>query len=395
MPATCFPAGVNVASAWDVDLAREMGVALARECRAQDVAVVLGPAMNIKRSPLCGRNFEYYSEDPYLAGELAAAFVQGVQSQGVGTSVKHFAANNQEYSRMRVDTLVDERTLREIYLPAFERVVTVAQPWTVMSAYNRLNGVYCSENQWLLDRVLRQEWGFEGLVVSDWGGTNDRAAGVRAGQDLEMPGSGGINDRRLAAAVADGRLDEAALAVVVRVVSLILAAQHSRETAVDAGGGGGGGGDGTATATATATAMAMRRVMLEENHAFALSAVTQARRSRTIAASSRSRRAAPSPSSAPWPSRRATRARAARASPPTASTSRSRRSGRRWRRRAAAAPSRTPRATRQAAASTTTARSTPRSPPRRPPTARSSSSASRRPTRRRASTARTSTCRRR
>lgn len=152
-PSTCFPAGGTIAASWDPALAHAMGSALGRECAAEGVAVVLGPAINMKRHPLCGRNFEYYSEDPLLAGELAAAFIEGVQARGVGTSVKHFAANNQEFQRMRVDTRVDERTLREIYLPAFECAVTRAQPWTIMAAYNRLNGLYCTEHPWLLQKV--------------------------------------------------------------------------------------------------------------------------------------------------------------------------------------------------------------------------------------------------
>lgn len=230
--ATCFPAGVCIASSWDVSLCREMAERLGAEAKAAGVSVVLGPAINIKRSPLCGRNFEYYSEDPYLAGELACSYVNGMQSKGVGTSIKHFAANNQETARMRVDTCVDERTLREIYLPAFERAVKGAQPWTVMSAYNRLNGTYASENHWLLTKVLREDWGFEGLVVSDWGGTNSRIAGIAAGGDLEMPGSGGVNDRRVQLAVESGKLDVAALdAAATRVVSLILAGE--RHTARD------------------------------------------------------------------------------------------------------------------------------------------------------------------
>ncbi len=166
---------------------REVGEALGREAQAEGVAVLLGPGVNIKRSPLCGRNFEYFSEDPRLSGELGTAFVVGVQTQGVGTSLKHFAANNQETDRARVSADVDERTLREIYLPAFERVVTLAQPWTVMCSYNKVNGVYASEHHWLLTEVLREEWGFEGLVVSDWGAVHDRAAAVAAGLDLEMP----------------------------------------------------------------------------------------------------------------------------------------------------------------------------------------------------------------
>ena len=224
VPATCFPTASALASSWDRDLLREVGAALGEQCVAENVAVLLGPAMNIKRHPLCGRNFEYFSEDPLVTGELAAAWVEGLQSRGVGASVKHFAANNQERDRMFVDAVVDERTLREIYLRGFETVVRRAQPWTVMCAYNRLNGVYCSEHEWLLNRVLRDEWGFEGVVVTDWGAANDRVRGLRAGQDLEMPGSGGINDRRLAQAVRTGRLPEAALdRTVTRNVALALA----------------------------------------------------------------------------------------------------------------------------------------------------------------------------
>ncbi|HWV78490.1 MAG TPA: glycoside hydrolase family 3 N-terminal domain-containing protein, partial [Isoptericola sp.] len=189
VPATCFPTAAALGSSWDTDLLRRVGAALGRETRANDVAVLLGPGVNIKRSPLCGRNFEYFSEDPVVAGELATALVEGIQSLGVGTSLKHFAANNQEADRMRVSADVDERTLREIYLPAFERVVTKAQPWTVMCAYNKVNDVYASQHDWLLTTVLRDEWGFEGLVVSDWGAVRDRVAGVAAGLDLEMPSS--------------------------------------------------------------------------------------------------------------------------------------------------------------------------------------------------------------
>ncbi len=172
---------------------------------------MLGPGVNIKRSPLCGRNFEYLSEDPLLAGRLAAAMVDGMQAQGVGTSLKHFAANNQETDRLRVSADVDERTLREIYLPAFEHVVTTAQPWTVMCAYNRVNGVYASQHHWLLTEVLRDEWGFDGLVVSDWGAVHDRVAALRAGLDLEMPPTPACSDAAIVAAVAAGALDEAVL----------------------------------------------------------------------------------------------------------------------------------------------------------------------------------------
>ena len=229
-PSSCFPAGGTLAAAWDATLANAMGGALGRECAAEGVSVVLGPAINMKRHPLCGRNFEYYSEDPHLAGELAAAFIDGVQACGIGTSVKHYAANNQEFRRMRVDTCVDERTLREIYLPAFEAAVTRAQPWTVMAAYNRLNGHYATESSWLLQRVLRDEWRFRGLVVSDWMAVNDRVAGLRAGMDLEMPSSGGFNDQKVIGAVANGTLDAAALEVsAVRVAALLLAARRSKQ----------------------------------------------------------------------------------------------------------------------------------------------------------------------
>ncbi|MCB1685321.1 MAG: glycoside hydrolase family 3 C-terminal domain-containing protein [Pseudomonadales bacterium] len=236
VPATCFPTASALASSWDVELLHEIGVALGEQCVAERVAVLLGPGMNIKRHPLCGRNFEYFSEDPLLTGRLAAAMVQGVQSQGVGTSIKHYAVNNQESSRMFVDAIVDERTLREIYLRGFEIAVREAQPWTVMCAYNRVNGTYCGEHDWLLNQVLRQSWGFEGLVVSDWGAVNDRVAGVRTGLDLEMPASGGANDRRVAQAVRDGVLKESALDVcVTRNVSLTLlgAELEQRDPAVD------------------------------------------------------------------------------------------------------------------------------------------------------------------
>lgn len=226
LPATCFPPACTTASSWDPDLLRAIGAALGEEARQQAVAVLLGPGVNIKRNPLCGRNFEYFSEDPLLAGTLGAAFVQGVQSQGVGASVKHFAANNQETLRMTVDTLVDERALHEIYLPAFKRVVQEAQPWTIMSAYNRLNGFYCSEHPQLLTELLRREWGFDGVVVSDWGATNDRVAGLAAGLDLEMPGGVPDSDPRIAAAVRAGRLDEATLdQTVARLLALVARAQ--------------------------------------------------------------------------------------------------------------------------------------------------------------------------
>ena len=206
--AVCFPAASATAASFDPELLTRMGEAMGDSCQHEGVSVVLGPAVNIKRSPLCGRNFEYFSEDPYLAGKLAAAFIRGVQSRNVGTSIKHFAANSQEHRRMSSSSEVDERTLREIYLPAFETAVKEAKPWTVMCSYNRLNGVFASENPWLLTELLRDEWGFEGYVMSDWGSVSDRVAGVAAGLDLEMPSSNGINDRKIVEAVRSGRLDE-------------------------------------------------------------------------------------------------------------------------------------------------------------------------------------------
>jgi beta-glucosidase len=223
VPATCFPTACALAASWDVDLLRDIGTALGEQCLAEHVTVLLGPGMNIKRHPLCGRNFEYFSEDPLVTGTIAAALVQGVQSQGVGTSIKHFAVNNQEHARMFIDAIVDERTLREIYLRGFEIAVKQAQPWTVMCAYNRLNGTYCSEHDWLLNKILRDDWGFEGMVVTDWGATNDRVAGVAAGLDLEMPGSGGINDQLVKQAIETGVLAEQDLdRVVARNVSVSL-----------------------------------------------------------------------------------------------------------------------------------------------------------------------------
>ena len=206
--AVCMPAACATAASFDRALIGRMGEAIGESCQHEKLGVVLGPAVNIKRSPLCGRNFEYFSEDPYLAGEMSAAYINGVQSKNVGTSIKHFAANNQEHRRMSSSSNADERTLREIYFPAFEISVRKAQPWTVMCSYNRLNGTYASEHPWLLTDVLRKEWGFEGYVMSDWGAVSNRVAGVAAGLDLEMPGSGGINDRKIVAAVKAGELDE-------------------------------------------------------------------------------------------------------------------------------------------------------------------------------------------
>jgi len=229
VPATCFPTGAGLAATWNRALLEEVGAALGREARAEQVGVLLGPAINIKRSPLCGRNFEYFSEDPYLAGELAKHHVRGLQGQGVGASAKHFAANNQERNRMLVDVVADERTLREIYLPAFETVVREAQPWTVMCSYNLLGGTYVSEHRWLLTEVLKEEWGHTGLVVSDWGAVNDRVASLAAGLELEMPGHGGSTDRELAEAVRAGRLPEAVLdAAVERILTLYARVMEGR-----------------------------------------------------------------------------------------------------------------------------------------------------------------------
>ena len=220
--AVCFPPAVLSACSFDRGLMEEMGKAIGREAQANDVSVVLGPAVNIKRSPLCGRNLEYYSEDPYLAGEIAAAFVKGVQSQHVGTSIKHFAANNQEYRRMSSSSEVDERTLREIYFPAFETAVKKAQPCTFMCSYNQINGTFASENKWLLTDVLRGEWGFKGYVMSDWGAVNDRVKGLEAGLELEMPASGGDNDAMIVKAVKDGALEEKILdQAVERILRII------------------------------------------------------------------------------------------------------------------------------------------------------------------------------
>lgn len=228
IPATCFPTAVTCACTWDPELLGQMGEHIAAEARDQGVVTVLGPGTNIKRSPKGGRNFEYYSEDPFLAGRLAAGYIKGVQSTGIGTSLKHYAVNSQEYLRMSISEVLDERTLREIYLPAFEQAVKDAQPATVMCSYNRINGTFASENKYLLTDILRDEWGFKGIVVSDWGATADRVKGIEAGLDLEMPASFGFNDKLIADAVKNGSLPEAALdKVVERMLRYIL--RYSRE----------------------------------------------------------------------------------------------------------------------------------------------------------------------
>ena len=220
--AVCFPAGCATAASFDRKLLRTLGETLGKECQAEGIGVLLGPAVNIKRSPLCGRNFEYFSEDPYLAGQMASSYIKGVQSKGVGTSIKHFLANNQEHRRMSSSSEVDERTLREIYLPAFEEAVKKAKPWTVMCSYNRINGVYAAQNKKYLTDVLRGEWGFDGFVVSDWGAVNDRAADLEAGLDLEMPSSFGVNDKKIVEAVESGALSEEVLdKAVERILSIV------------------------------------------------------------------------------------------------------------------------------------------------------------------------------
>lgn len=209
--AVCFPAGCATASSFDRDLVRKLGETLGEECQAENISTILGPAMNIKRSPLCGRNFEYYSEDPLVSTEMAGALVHGVQSKHVGTSPKHFMANNQEYHRMTSSSEMDERTMREIYLASFEGMVKKEKPWTVMNAYNKLNGTYLCENKEMLTDVLRKEWGFDGYVMTDWGAMNERVEALKAGCNLEMPSCGGTTDAEIVTAVLNGELDEAVL----------------------------------------------------------------------------------------------------------------------------------------------------------------------------------------
>ena len=217
-----FPTASAMACSFDRDLLHKVGDALGEECVAEDLAVLLGPGINMKRSPICGRNFEYYSEDPVVAGELGSAFVNGVQEHGVGTSLKHFAANNQEWRRMSISAEIDERTLREIYLAAFETVVKKAQPWTIMCSYNRINGVYSCENDWLLNKVLRDEWGFEGLVMTDWGAMDERVPSLKAGLDLEMPDCHGETDKLIVKAVQSGELEESVLDTAVeRILTMV------------------------------------------------------------------------------------------------------------------------------------------------------------------------------
>ncbi|MBQ3904003.1 MAG: glycoside hydrolase family 3 C-terminal domain-containing protein [Eubacterium sp.] len=230
VPATCFPPAATSSCSWDPDLLYKEGEAMGQECLKEKVSTILGPGTNIKRSPVCGRNFEYFSEDPLLAGKCSAAVINGVQSKGVGTSLKHFCANSQEAFRMVLNEVIDERTLREIYLPAFEIAVKEAQPWTVMNAYNRINGVYASENYHTQQEILRDEWGFKGLIVTDWGASVDRIPGLKNGTDLEMPTSGNLNAKKIIAAVENGELDEAILNERVdTVVDLIVKSKPALE----------------------------------------------------------------------------------------------------------------------------------------------------------------------
>ncbi len=227
VPATSYPTASGVANTWDTDLVEKMGEQLGAEAAAEGVSVLLGPGMNIKRSPLCGRNFEYFSEDPFLAGKIASAMIRGIQKNGVSACAKHFAANSQELFRMTNDSVVDERTLREIYLPAFEMSVKEGGVRCIMSSYNLLNGTYSNENEWLLKKVLREEWGYTGMVVSDWGANNDRVAAVKAHSHLEMPSAHGETDRDIVRAVKNGELDEAVLDEVVdELLDIIFAAQE-------------------------------------------------------------------------------------------------------------------------------------------------------------------------
>lgn len=234
--AVCFPAGCAVAASFSRETARLLGETLGEECQAEDIGIILGPAMNIKRSPLCGRNFEYYSEDPYVSSEMASAYVQGVQSRNVGTSPKHFMANNQEYHRMTSSSVMDERTMREIYLASFEGMVKKAKPWTVMNSYNRINGTYLCESREMLTDILRNEWGFDGYVMTDWGAMNDRVSALKAGCDLEMPSSGGGTDEEIVEAVKTGKIPEELLdEAVLRLMQITYRYQENKrkESALD------------------------------------------------------------------------------------------------------------------------------------------------------------------
>ena len=230
--ATCMPSSSAVASSWSEEVARSVGSVIGQEAAAQDVQVLLGPGLNTKRSPLCGRNFEYYSEDPYLSGKLAAAFIRGVQEHGVSACAKHFAANSQEDHRMASDSVLDERTLRELYLTNFEIAVREGRPGAVMTSYNLVNGVYANENAHLVSEVLRGEWGYDGAVITDWGGSNDYTEGVRVGCNLEMPGCGDDSAVQLMEAVCTGKIDEATVdRRVSELLDLVMTTHAMRGTA--------------------------------------------------------------------------------------------------------------------------------------------------------------------
>lgn len=229
---TCFPASSTLGNSWNKEMAYQLGKALGEEARQEEVNIVLGPAVNIKRSPLCGRNFEYLSEDPYLTGILGTEYVKGLQDQNVGACVKHFAVNNQENRRRTIDAIIDERTLREIYLKAFETILEEAKPWSIMSAYNKVNGQYCSENTHLLEDILRKEWNYQGIVISDWGGENNRVKGIENDHELEMPGGRGSGKEEIIEAVKTGRVSESKLDHIVdRIISIANRGEHTKESA--------------------------------------------------------------------------------------------------------------------------------------------------------------------
>ncbi|MDE5052900.1 glycoside hydrolase family 3 C-terminal domain-containing protein [Niallia taxi] len=222
LPATCYPTAATLANSWDKSLIYDVGKDIGKEARSEKVSVLLGPGLNIKRNPLCGRNFEYFSEDPYLTGELASEMVKGIQSNGISACPKHYAVNSQEHMRMTIDEIVDERSLREIYLTGFEKVVKESNPYTIMSSYNKVNGEFANENQYLANDILYSEWGYDGVVVTDWGGNNDRVAGLRAHNQLEMPSTNGITDKEIVNAINEGTLDESILNQAVdHLLSLI------------------------------------------------------------------------------------------------------------------------------------------------------------------------------
>lgn len=232
--ATCFPTAAATACSFDKELIRQMGVALGEECIEENVAIILGPAANIKRSPLCGRNFEYFSEDPVVTGEMSASLIEGIQSKNVGTSMKHFLANNQEKARVSSNSVVDERALREIYLKGFEIAIKKAQPWTLMCSYNMINGIYASDNKRLMSDIPRGEWGFKGAIMTDWGAMNDRVEAIKAGLDLEMPGPNDSNDALIVKAVTDGSLKLAELdSAAIRITELALRVINNKVVSYD------------------------------------------------------------------------------------------------------------------------------------------------------------------